>query len=46
VTETPVVEAVEVVESKVETPEVAAVEETAPEVVETSAEQSAPAEQA
>ena len=46
VTETPVVEAVEVVESKVETPEVAAVEEAAPEVVETSAEQSAPAEQA
>ena len=46
VTETPVVEAVEVVESKVETPEVAAVEETASEVVETSAEQSAPAEQA
>ena len=46
VTQTPVVEAAEVVESKVETLEVVAVEEAAPEVVETSAEQAAPAEQA
>ena len=46
VTQTPVVEASEVVESKVETPEVVAAKEAAPEVVETSAEQAAPAEQA
>ena len=46
VTQTPVVEASEVVESKVETPEVVAEEEAAPEVVETSAEQAVLAEQA